>query len=60
MAKDKPATEIELEELQELYLKDRDNKEVRDKYFILLKNTKSCSLHYQIHQIYGILNKMKT
>ena len=38
MAKDKPATEIELEELQELYLKDRDNKEVRDKYFILLKN----------------------
>lgn len=29
-------------------------------YFILLKNTKACSLHYQIHQIYGILNKMKT
>ena len=38
MAKDKPATEIELEELQELYLKDKDNKEVRDKYFILLKS----------------------
>ena len=38
MAKDKPATEIELEELQDLYLKDKDNKEVRDKYFILLKN----------------------
>ena len=27
MAKDKPATEIELEELQELYLQDKDNKE---------------------------------
>ena len=38
MAKDKPATEIELEELQDLYLKDKDNKEVRDKYFILIKN----------------------
>ena len=38
MAKDKPATEIELEELQDLYLQDKDNKEVRDKYFILLKN----------------------
>lgn len=38
MAKEKPATEVELEELQELYLQDRDNKVVRDKYFILLKN----------------------
>ena len=38
MAKDKPATEVELEELQELYLQDRDNKVIRDKYFILLKN----------------------
>lgn len=38
MAKEKPATEVELEELQELYLQDKDNKEVRDRYFILLKN----------------------
>ena len=27
MAKEKPATEVELEELQELYLQDKDNKE---------------------------------
>ena len=48
MAKEKPATEVELEELQELYLQDKDNKEVRDRYFILLKitnrsNRRSCN-----------------
>lgn len=35
--KPKPQTEIDLERLQELYLKDRTNKEVLDEYFLLLK-----------------------
>lgn len=32
-----PKTELELQELQRLYLEDRDNKEISDKYFFLLR-----------------------
>ena len=35
MAKEKPATEVELEELQELYLQDKDNKEVIENIAII-------------------------
>jgi hypothetical protein len=34
---DIPKTELELQQLQELYLKDRNNQEVIDKYFFLLR-----------------------